>query len=310
MARLVSTSRGSNQQAFAARDWALLAGPAVIWGASFYFIAVALQSFPPEIVTLGRIAFGFFALSAVRAVRVPIDPEDRRRFLLLGVVWMAFPFAMFSYSELWIDSAVAGMLNAGTPIFAMLVGALLLRSMPRWVQVAGVILGTIGIALISWPSIGEGTTSALGVGMVIAANLSYGVALNVAVPMQQKYGGLATIWRTQLVALAIWLVPGLASLPRVDFAWGPMAALTALGVLGTGVAFVLAATLAGRVGGPRASILTYFMPIVSIALGVAFLDEVVTPWELVGAAVLLAGAFATSRREGFSRTRDPLSVVD
>ncbi|MBT8250850.1 MAG: DMT family transporter [Acidimicrobiia bacterium] len=297
MNRLITTSHGSNAQAFSPSDWALLAVPALIWGASFYLIAVALESFPPQIVTLGRIAFGFLALSGLRKVRVPIDPADRSRFLLLGVLWMAFPFAMFSFSEQWIDSAVAGMLNAGTPIFAMLVGSLLLKTMPRLVQIGGVILGTIGIGLISLPSLGEGSVSALGVAMVISANVSYGFAINLAVPLQQKYGGLPTIWRTQMVALALWLIPGLWVLPDVDFEWGPMVSLIALGVLGTGLAFVVAATLAGRVGGPRASILTYFMPIVSIALGVLFLQEVITAGELIGAAVLLVGAFATSRRE-------------
>ncbi len=307
MNRLVSTSHGSNEQAFSPSDWVLLAIPALIWGASFYLIAVALASFPPQIVTLGRIAFGFVALSGLRRVRVPIDPADRSRFFLLGVLWMAFPFAMFSFSEQWIDSAVAGMLNAGTPIFAMLVASLLLRTVPRWVQLAGVVLGTIGIGLISWPSLGEGSVSALGVAMVISANVSYGFAINLAVPLQQKYGGLPTIWRTQMVALALWLIPGLWVLPDVEFAWGPMIALIALGVLGTGVAFVVAATLAGRVGGARALILTYFMPIVSIALGVLFLQEVITAGELLGAAVLLAGAFATSRRERQSE-RSPVSA--
>lgn len=307
MNRLISTSHGSNEQAFSPSDWVLLAVPALIWGASFYLIAVALVSFPPQIVTLGRIAFGFVALSGLRRVRVPIDPEDRSRFLLLGVLWMAFPFAMFSFSEQWIDSAVAGMLNAGTPIFAMLVASLLLRTTPRWVQIAGVVLGTIGIGLISWPSLGEGSVSALGVAMVISANVSYGFAINLAVPLQQKYGGLPTIWRTQMVALALWLIPGLWVLPDIEFAWGPMIALIALGVLGTGVAFVVAATLAGRVGGARASILTYFMPIVSIALGVLFLQEVITVGELIGAALLLVGAFATSRRERRSE-RSPVSV--
>ena len=297
MSRLVTTARGSNLQAFGPAEWLLLAGPAIIWGASFFLIAVGLESFPPELVTAGRIAFGFLALSFFPQVRATIDREDRARFVLLGVLWMALPFAMFSYSEQWIDSAVAGMLNAGTPIFAMLVGALLLRSAPRWVQVLGVVLGTVGIALISWPSIGEGTNSAIGVAMVIVANVSYGFALNLAVPLQQKYGGLPVIWRVQMVALAVWLIPAGLAFDRVEFEWGPMLALVALGVLGTGVAFVLAATLAGRVGAPRASILTYFMPIVSIALGVAFLGEVITVWELVGAAVLLAGAWATSRRE-------------
>jgi len=297
MNRLVTTSHGSSQAAFGLREWMLLAVPAIIWGSSFFLIAVSLDSFPPEIVTVGRIGFGFLALSFFPQVRAPVEAVDRSRFLLLGVLWMALPFAMFSYSQQWIDSAVAGMLNAGTPIFAMLIGAFLLRTAPRWVQIIGVILGTLGIALISWPSLGEGTSSALGVGMVIVANISYGFALNLAVPLQQKYGGLATIWRVQMVALAIWLIPGGLALGSVTFEWGPMVALILLGVLGTGVAFVLAATLAGRVGAARASILTYFMPIVSIALGVLFLNETITAWELVGAAVLLAGAYATSRRE-------------
>jgi drug/metabolite transporter (DMT)-like permease len=91
---------------------------------------------------------------------------------------------------------------------------------------------------------------------------------------------------------------GLWSLPGSQWAPGPVLAMIPLGVLGTGLAFVLMATLVGRVGGPRGAIAIYFVPIVAIALGVVFLGEAVGPLALLGTGLVLAGAWVTSRREG------------
>lgn len=102
--------------------------------------------------------------------------------------------------------------------------------------------------------------------------------------------------RAQLAALVLLLPFGLWGLGGSTFTWPSVLAMVPLGVLGTGVAFVFMTTLVGRVGGPRGAVATYFIPVVAIALGVLFLDERVAPAALAGTALVVAGAWLTSRR--------------
>jgi len=96
----------------------------------------------------------------------------------------------------------------------------------------------------------------------------------------------------------LWTAPfGVVGLIRSDFAWKSVAAVSVLGLVGTGFAFVLMGMLVGRVGGPRATFITYLMPIVSLALGAVFLSERVVPVALLGVALVLSGAVLASRRE-------------
>jgi drug/metabolite transporter (DMT)-like permease len=133
--------------------------------------------------------------------------------------------------------------------------------------------------------------------MVVLAVLCYGVAVNVAVPLQQRYGALPVLFRAQIVALVLLLPAAAASLPSSEFAWSSAFAVAALGFFGTGWALVAMTTLVGRVGATRGSVAIYFLPIVAIALGVVFRDETVAAISLVGTAIVLAGAYLTSRRE-------------
>jgi drug/metabolite transporter (DMT)-like permease len=126
----------------------------------------------------------------------------------------------------------------------------------------------------------------------------YGLATNLAVPLQQKYGSLPVILRVQLVALVMVAPIGLAQIPSSSWSWEAALAMLPLGVLGTGLAFVLMATLTGRVGGPRASVAIYFVPLVAIVLGVLVLGETVAPVALVGVVLVITGAWFASRREG------------
>jgi drug/metabolite transporter (DMT)-like permease len=103
--------------------------------------------------------------------------------------------------------------------------------------------------------------------------------------------------RAQLVALVVLAPAALYSFPYSEFAWSSTLAIGALGFFGTGWAFVAMATLVGRVGATRGSVATYLIPVVAIALGVVFLDEVIEPISLVGTALVLAGAYLTSRAE-------------
>jgi len=295
--RLLQAGSGSRSEAFGVGEWLLLSGVAVIWGSSFLFIDIALQAFRPGAIALARVGLGAVALALVPAARRGIDRQDLPRVAFLGLIWMAVPLLLFPVAQQWIDSSVAGMLNGAVPLFGAAWAVLLLRRPLARTQTLGLAVGFAGVIAISWPQVQGSRATTLGAGLVVLAVVCYGLAVNVAVPLQQRYGALPVLLRAQLVALVLLVPFGLWSLPGSRLGWGPVLAMLPLGVLGTGLAFVLMTTLVGRVGGPRGAVATYFIPVVAIALGVIFLGERVAPAALLGTALVLAGAWLTSRRE-------------
>lgn len=294
---LPKTSLGTHQDAFGLAEWALLSGVALIWGSSFVFMAIGLDALNPGVITMCRVGLGALALVVVPKARKAIDRQDRRRVFTLGIIWIGIPLMIFPIAQQWIDSSVAGMLNGAVPITSAVFATLLLRRLPGWRQLLGIGVGFIGILAISAPEMVDTSATALGTAMVVGAVILYGLSTNLAVPLQQKYGALPVLLNAQLAALVIVVPFGLASIPGSQWAWQSALAMIPLGVLGTGLAFVLMTTLVGRVGGPRGSVAIYFVPIVAIALGVAVRGDVVEPIAIGGAALVLLGAWITSRRE-------------
>lgn len=282
--------------AFTASDWLVFATISGIWGASFLFIAVGLESLEPGVVTVLRVGLGALTLRLLPGERIAIERADRPRLLAVSVLWVAIPFTLFPLAEQRINSAVTGLLNGATPMFAALFAATLFGRRTSGAQLLGVVVGFAGIVLISLPSLGEGSTEALGVGLVLLATLCYGLATNLVAPLQGRYGSRAVMGR--MLALAVvWTLPfGITSLSgsRVDA--GPLAAVTVLGVVGTGLAFLLMGGLVGRVGPTRATFITYCMPPVSLALGVVFQDDHVAGLALVGVVLAVSGAVLAGRR--------------
>jgi len=295
--RVLSTAAGSRSKAFGPAEWGLLAAAAVIWGSSFIFIAEGLEVFHPMVVTWVRVTLGALALSLVPRSREPIDRADWPTVLLLGFIWMALPMALFSIAQQWIESALAGMINGGVPLFSAVIAAILLRRMPRGIQVTGLIIGFTGVVLIAWPSLGEGGSTLLGAALIVTAVACYGLAVNLAVPLQQKYGALVPINRAQWAAVAMLTPFGIAGLPSSGWQLSSGLAMLSLGVLSTGLAFVAMATLVGRAGATRGAIAIYFVPIFAIIAGVVFRDDSVAIVSLSGIGLVLAGAWLSSRRE-------------
>jgi drug/metabolite transporter (DMT)-like permease len=226
-------------------DWLLIVLPGVIWGASFLFIAEGLTAVPPDGVTFIRIAIGFLTLSTVPGARKPIVRSDWKGVAALGLLWFAFPMSMFPHAEQWISSALTGMLNGTVPLFATAVAAVLHRKMPSSMVAVGIAAGLFGGVLMAWPGMGAGGSSALGIVLVIAACISYGFAVNLARPLQQRNGALPVVWRALLVALILTAPLGL---PRALHGhWTPRSVLSllALGALGTCVANVMTTIAAG-----------------------------------------------------------------
>lgn len=296
--RLVTTSHGTNREAFTPGDWGLFISLALIWGSSFLFIAIGLDAFHPGLVTLLRVALGASFLALIPRTRaVKIERDDRGKVVLLAAIWVAIPFTLFPIAQQWIDSAIAGMLNGATPIFTALLATILLRSLPGPLQITGLGVGFAGILAIALPSAGSGSTAALGVVLVVVATVGYAISLNMVTPLQQKYGSLPLMARVQWIATLMVLPFGLIGFGQSAFAWPSLLAVGAIGVLGTGLAFVLMGTLAGSVGATRASFLTYLIPVVALVLGVIFRGEVISPVAIVGVGLVITGAILASRRE-------------
>jgi drug/metabolite transporter (DMT)-like permease len=275
-----------------------LAAIAAIWGSSFLLIEIGLRSFPPGVVTLARVALGTVTLALFARARLPVDREDWGRIALLGTVWMAVPLTLLPIAQQWIDSGVTGMINGSMPIFAAAWATYFLRRLPGWRQLLGIGVGFVGIVLVFIPELQASADTALGAFVALVAIVFYGLATNLAVPLQQKYGAAPVVLRAQLVALVLVLPLGLWQLPQATWSAESALAMVPLGALGTGLAIVLMATLAGRVGAPRASIAIYFLPVVAVGLGVLVLGESVAPIALAGVALVLVGAWIASRREG------------
>src|SRR6478736_2209507 len=278
-------------------DWILLVVPGVIWGASFLFIAEGLQAMDPNGVTFTRILVGFLTLTLFPGSRRPVRREDWLGVALVGVLWMAFPLSMFPYAGRHVSSALTGMLNGAVPLFVAIVAAGMARRSPSRGIALGLAVGLAGGVLMALPGLGQGRSSALGVLLILAALVSYGFALNVARPVQQRNGALPVIWRAQALALMLTAPLGLPELLRARWSPAPTFSLLALGALGTGVAYVLTVMAAGRVGATKASATAFLIPPVALVLGVLLRGEHVAPLAIVGGVVCLVGAWLMRRAQ-------------
>ncbi len=294
------TAEGTNRNAFESIDWFLFIGPALIWGTSFLFIHESLKHFAPGVVTFGRIGLGFLALAVFPKARsVKIDRADWPRVIAMGVSWLAFPMTLFPLAQQHIASGLAGMLNGSITVFSAIVATVLLRRLPGRSQLFGLAVGVLGVVLLGIPSVGRGSSSAIGVLLVIIACCSYGVATNLAVPLTQKYGSVPVFWRAQAVSVLLTAPFGLYGLTGGRSSWSlkSAAALLALGVLGTAVAFVMMTQLGSRVGSTRSASLTYVEAVFALIIGVLVANEPVVGLEVLGCIVLLVGAWLTSRAD-------------
>lgn len=289
----------TEQRAFDAGDWALFIAVSVLWGASFLLIAQSLDAFTPGVVTLGRVGLGACTLLALRLRLAPgqrIEAADRSRVVVLALVWVAVPFTLFPLAQQWINSAVAGLLNGATPVLVSIVSVVAFGVAPRRIQTIGLVVGFAGIALVALGSAGEGSSELRGVLLVLGATVCYGVAINLAPPLQARYG--AVVLMSTVLAVATVAVAPLALIDLRANEWrlSSALALLVLGAVGTGVAYWIMSSLVGRVGSIRASFITYVIPIVSLLLGVAVRDDRVTVLALVGAPITIVGAFLAGRR--------------
>jgi len=290
-----------------AAEWVILSLPGLIWGASYLFIADSLGAIGPGGVTLVRLIVGFLTLSLFPAARKSVLRSDWPKILALGAFWMAFPLSMFPFAERYVSSALTGMLNGANPLFTTSVAALIAWKLPSRRVILGIAIGMAGAVVIALPTLSEGNSTVVGVGMILAALVSYGVALNLASPLQQRNGSLPVVLRAQLVAMVLVAPIGWRDVLHMKWAPGPLLALLALGVLSTGIAFAIMAVSSGRYGATRASSAAFLIPAEALVLGIIFRHEHVALISVLGGVVCVGGALIMRSRPAVAKPVEALT---
>ncbi len=293
---IFTVADGTNTGAFDGGDWAITFTVAALWGSSFLWIAIGLDSFAPTTVSFGRVALGAAALWLVPAARIPIDRSLWPTIGIIAITGNAGPALLFAFAQQRVDSSVAGMINAATPIAVLSLGTLMSRRLPGSRQLAGIAIGFVGVATIAAPNLQGADAEPLGIALLSLAVTGYGISNNVIVAPQQRYGTLPIISRALILSSILLAPTGASGFAESDPTTASIIALTILGVAGTGIARALNATLAGRTGATRGSVTTYLVPVIAIILGVTIRHDTIRPIEILGTATILAGAWLTTRR--------------
>ncbi|WP_107407655.1 DMT family transporter [Streptomyces griseus] len=287
-------------------DWRLrFVALSLIWGFSFLLIKVGTEGYAPFQVTFGRLLSGTAVLAVAMAVRRERLPRSGRTWghLFVAAFFLnALPFSLFAYAELTVPSTLAGICNATSPLWGMALSLVALsEDRPTRRRVAGLGLGFIGVLTVLGAWQGFSGLDLTGTSMALLASLSYPVGW-IYVRRTLAGSGSSTLALTgsQLFVATIQLAvvtPIFTSAPD-RFPLTPTLAVCALGALGTGLAVLLQYGLVDEVGPTTAQMVTYFIPVIATAAGVAVLGEQLSWNTPVGALVVLAGAALTQSRAG------------
>jgi drug/metabolite transporter (DMT)-like permease len=276
---------------------------AAIWGSSFLFIKTGDQALAPLQVTFARMVFGSATLLLILAAQRIALPRAPRVWLHLAVAAMllnALPFALFAYGETETTSVVAGILNASAPLYTIVVAMLMLpEERPSAERVAGVGLGFLGVLVVLGAWQGLAGHALAGDLACLGAALSYGLGF----PYTRKYLAgrsipIVALATGQLLCGAVELalvLPFVSGLPAVPPAH-VLASMLALGVLGTGIAYILNYGLIRDAGATLASTVTYVVPLFSTIEGALVLGEPLTWYEPVGALIVILGVALSQGR--------------
>ncbi|PTH85928.1 EamA family transporter [Streptomyces sp. A244] len=285
-------------------DWRLrFAALSLIWGFSFLLIKVGTGAYAPFQVTLGRLLFGTAVLASAMAVRRERLPRGVRvwgHLTVAAFLLNALPFSLFAYAELTIPSTLAGICNATSPLWGMALSLIALsEDRPTRVRVAGLGLGFLGVLTVLGAWQGFHGLDATGTALALLGSLSYPIGwIYVRRTLAGTGDSHLSMTGAQLLLATVQLAvvtPLFTTLPtRVSV--GPLLAIAALGALGTGLAVLLQYGLVAEVGPTTAQMVTYFIPVIATAAGVALLGEALTWSTPVGAAIVLTGAALTQLR--------------
>ncbi|MES2612456.1 MAG: DMT family transporter [Pseudomonadota bacterium] len=271
---------------------------AALWGASFLFMRMGAAEFGALPTAAARVSIGavfLFPLMMLRGQGAALV-QHWRATMGIGVFNSGLPFALFSFALLTINSSLAAVLNATAPMFGALVAWVWFRERPGNWRLVGLAIGFTGVVMLASGNAGlrhgdgAGNNAALwAIGACLLACLCYGIAASATRRYLTGVPPLATATGSQIGASLLLAVPAIAYWPQHMPTLRAWLAILALGVLCTGVAYFLFFRLIERAGPARALTVTFLLPVFATFYGVVFLDESITQWMLVCAAVIVCG---------------------
>jgi drug/metabolite transporter (DMT)-like permease len=269
---------------------------ALTWGASFLFIKIGLDGLSPTQVVLGRLVTGAVALAVISAVtrqRLPRGLAVWAHLAVVAVLLCVVPFLLFAWAEQHVDSGLASIYNATTPLMTMLVAVVALPGeRPTRLGLVGLAVGFAGVIVVLAPWQGLAGGSLTAQAACLLATFCYGLAFvyirRFISPLGLPAVAVTTVQVGIGAVLMLLAAPFVATAP-VHLTWAVVLSVTVLGVAGTGLAYVWNTNVVADWGATNASTVTYLTPIVGVGLGSVVLGELPSWNEPVGAVIVLLG---------------------
>jgi len=286
-------------------EWGLLIGLSVLWGASFFFNGVAVKELPTFVVVVDRVALAALLLiivTQIAGIKVPTERPVVIAFFTMAFINNVVPFTLIVWGQSHISSALASILNATTPLFAVIVAHYFTGDEKMsWGRFFGVFIGLAGVTVM------VGSDALRSFGVNIAAQLAvlgaaFCYAISGVFARRFRRMGISPIATAtgQLTAASIMLVPIMLV---VDKPWTlPMPSLQAIGaligvaVLSTALAYIVYFRILGSAGATNVLLVTFLIPVTAIFLGIFILDEVLLPKHFLGMALIGVGLAAIDGR--------------
>jgi drug/metabolite transporter (DMT)-like permease len=309
-ARGSAASIGAMQAPMTPRVWGMLVLLSVVWGASFYLAAVALTGFPPLTIVFGRVAIAALVLVLLcRALGLALPRGQAAWFAVagMGLLNNAVPFTLIIAGQQFIPSGLAAVVNAATPVFAVLAAHALARDEPATAaKLAGAATGLLGVAILAGPAAFQtvmadgGAAELLGILLCLGACLSYGlsgvwsrrIARVGLAPIPTAAGQCIASSLIVLPLAVLWDQPWTLPAPPIE----AVLAVIAFGLFPTALAYVLFYWILARAGATNTMLVTLLVPVTALLVGTLVLDETLAPRHFAGMAVIALGLLVMDGR--------------
>jgi drug/metabolite transporter (DMT)-like permease len=281
------------------KHWIIFISLGLIWSSSFLWIKIAIEELGPITLVAYRVLFGLLfgvVVIIIQRAQMPRTLKEWTPLLILGLTNVAVPFFLISWGEKTIDSGVAAILDATVPLFTILAAHFMLHDDKMTVpKVLGLLMGFAGVVILMSKDIGASASSIIGQIAVIVASVFYAGSSIYARKFTEDTPGIfrsmgPLVSATAVMWIASFLLEAPVKVPDQPIIW---IALLWLGILGSGVAFVMVYYLIHEIGPTRTTMVTYLFPLGGVTLGAIFLDEKLT-WQIITGAVLIVASLAVA----------------
>jgi drug/metabolite transporter (DMT)-like permease len=285
-----------------AREWLLLVLLSLLWGGTFFVVAIAVKELPPLTLVLCRCVFAALLLAPVVwaiGLKMPASRSAWRDFVVMAVLNNIIPFSLIFYAQTIVPSGLASVLNATTPVFALLAAWWFANDPLPANKLIGIALGIAGVAVLIGPAaMASGNANAIGMIAILVASLSYGLS-GVWGRRLKAYPPLVTSL-SQLTCSSLMLIPiaGVSDQfwrlpwPSAHVVW----AVLSLAALSTALAYILFFEIMAKAGSANVMLVTLLIPFSSIALGALYLGESLSLQQIIGAVIIGSGLMVIDGR--------------